>query len=231
MSYSNQFIIGEGIKALGLKGIYLKIEGLTNTESHPGFKPFLETELNKVLASIDQDSEFIKNNAILQGFRKLHESTGASNRKNLAAPENLLKIVSKNRTIPSINLLVDIYNTISIKYKLALGAHDLSKIDGNIHLRFTRGDEKYIPLGSDGIKIVPANHYSYIDSSNEILCYLDVRQVNKSIVTTKTTDSFYIVQGNSETSAEYIEAATNELIYLTKEYCGGAVTILGVAGF
>lgn len=30
--------------------------------------------------------------------------------------------------------------------KLALGAHDLDKIEGNITLRLTQGNENYIPL-------------------------------------------------------------------------------------
>jgi DNA/RNA-binding domain of Phe-tRNA-synthetase-like protein len=230
MAYYKRFIVENGIEEIGLKGIYFKVEGLTNLEFHPEFEPFVKNEVNKVLGIIEGDGEFFRNDLILQGFRQLHERTGAPNRKNPAAPENLLKTISKHRALPRINLLVDIYNTISIKYRLALGAHDLSAIDGNIHLRFTTGSEKYVPIGSVEPKDVPAHHYSYIDSGNEILCYLDVRQVNKSIVTAQTTDSFYIVQGNAETSPGYIEEAVHELIALTRQYCGGKETILGKVG-
>lgn len=230
MAYNNQFIAHNGIEDIGLKGIYFKIEGLNNSEYHPEFEPVIQNEVKKVLTTMGQNDEYIKNDTILKGFRDLHENTGASNRKNLAAPENLLKTVSRHGSIPRINLLVDIYNTISIKYRLALGAHDLSEVDGNIHLRFTNGSEKYVPLGSTEPKPVPANHYSYIDSSNEILCYLDVRQANKEIVAPETKACFFTVQGNSETSFDYIERAASELIELSKKYCGGQETILAHVG-
>jgi len=230
MTYKNQFLIGKGIEEIGIKGLYFKIEGLRNTEFDPEFEPILDAQLNWLLSNMDGDPDFIKKDLILSGFRNLHERTGASNRKNLASPENLLKTVSKHRSIPRINLLVDIYNTISIKYKLALGAHDLASVEGNIHLKFTSGNEKYVPLGATEPKNVPANHYSYVDSSDEILCYLDVRQVNKSLVVPETTDCFFVVQGNAETSFRYIEDASSELIALTKKFCGGNETILGCVG-
>lgn len=230
MTYNNQFIIGKGIEEIGIKGIYFKIEGLYNTEFDPEFEPILDAQLNWLLSNMDGDPNFIKKNLILSGFRNLHERTGASNRKNLAAPENLLKTVYKHRSIPRINLLVDIYNTISIKYKLALGAHDLASVEGDIHLKFTSGREKYVPLGATEPEEVPANHYSYVDGSDEILCYLDVRQVNKSLVAPETTDCFFVVQGNAETSFRYFEDASSELIALTKKFCVGNETILGCVG-
>jgi len=230
MHYTNQFIIGKGIEELGLKGIYFKIEGLLNTEFHPEFEVILDHEISLLTTKLNRDPELINNDPILNGFRTLHVRTGASNRKNLAAPENLLKTVSKHHTIPRINLLVDIYNIISVKYKLALGAHDLAAVQGDIHLKLTSGTEKYVPLGATEPKDVPANHYSYIDGSNEILCYLDVRQVNKSLVSPKSTDVFFVVQGNSETSFQYIKEATAELIELTKRFCGGVDTVLGYVG-
>jgi len=230
MNYNNQFIIGDGIEELGIKGLYFKIEGLQNVEYDSKFEPILDAQLNWLLSNMEDNPDFIKEDTILSGFRNLHERTGASNRKNIAAPENLLKTIFKHHSIPRINLLVDIYNTISIKYKLALGAHDLAAIQGNIYLKFTSGNEKYVPLGTTEPKKVPANHYSYIDSSDEILCYLDVRQVNKSLVVPETTDCFFVVQGNSETSHQYIEEATAELIELTKKFCDGNETILGRVG-
>ena len=227
MAYNNQFIIGKGIEELGIKGIFFKIEGLLNAEYDPEFESLFEAQLHWLLLNMDEDPDFIRKDPILTGFRNLHIRTGASNRKNLAAPENLLNAVFKHRSIPRINLLVDIYNTISLKYRLALGAHDLAAVEGNIHLKFTSGNEKYIPLGATVPKEVPANHYSYVDDSDEILCYLDVRQVNKSLVAPETTDCFFVVQGNTETSYRYIEDATSELIDLTKKFCGGNETILG----
>ena len=43
-----------------------------------------------------------------------------------------------------INTAVDIYNLISLESKLALGVHNMDKVDGNVTLRFTDGSRKLI---------------------------------------------------------------------------------------
>jgi DNA/RNA-binding domain of Phe-tRNA-synthetase-like protein len=226
MAATKKFIVQPEIKTIGLKGIYLTIENVKNKKSDAEFEKY-QTDLIQKFYNYATKIPDIKEDSFINGFRKLHEAVGAPNRKNLSAPENLYRLLLKYANIPHINLLVDIYNLISIKYKLALGAHDLSKIDGDIHLRFTNGSEKYIPLGETEPKAIRAGEYSYIDDSNEVICYLDVRQVDKTKVTTDTTDVFFVIQGNENTPFQYIEEATIELTHLIKKYCGGDVSVIG----
>jgi DNA/RNA-binding domain of Phe-tRNA-synthetase-like protein len=232
MKYNKKFIVEEGIHTIGLRGIYFSVEDVCNSDRNDEFEEYKKEIIEGILASEKVLGENnYKQDKILQGFRLLHESVGAPNRKNLSAAENLYRLLLKNGDIPHINLLVDLYNTISVKYKLALGAHDLANTEGNIHLRFTHGDEKFIPLGENEPKPVKAGEYSYIDDSNEIICYLDVRQIDKTKVTLNTTDSFFVVQGNSATSLPYLRQATHELIGLIKKYCGGKAYLLAEVDF
>ena len=89
--------------------------------------------------------------------------------------KRLLKNLLKKQEFHKINPLVDLYNLISMDTKLALGAHDLDKIEGNITLRLTQGNGNYIPLGSEEAKEVKAGIYSYIDDANDIICYSEIR--------------------------------------------------------
>ena len=100
--------------------------------------------------------------------------------------KRLLKNLLKKQEFHKINPLVDLYNLISMDTKLALGAHDLDKIEGNITLRLTQGNENYIPLGSEEAKEVKAGIYSYIDDANDIICYSEIRQVDKTKVTNES---------------------------------------------
>jgi DNA/RNA-binding domain of Phe-tRNA-synthetase-like protein len=226
-TFDKQFIVHPEISTIGLKGIYLTIEYITNKENDLDFQSYQKPILDQAYTYASQHD--LKEDPILQGFRHLHEAVGAPNRKNLSAPENLYKLLVKNGgNIPHINLLVDIYNTISVKYKLALGAHDLDKIDRNIHLKFTDGAETYQPIGESPNKPIAAGQYSYIDESNEIICYLDVRQVKKTAVNEDTTSVFFVVQGNSNTPIDYIRKATAELVEQVKKYCGGKEKIIGI---
>ena len=121
----------------------------------------------------------------------------------------------------SINKVVDIYNIISMDSKLALGAHDIDKVDGNITLKITNGSERFIPLGSSELQELKAGEYSYVDDSNDIVCRLEIRQVDKDKVTEDTKNVFYIVQGNEATPDELLEEVANRIISLTTKYCGG----------
>ena len=137
--------------------------------------------------------------------------------------KRLLKNLLKKQEFHKINPLVDLYNLISMDTKLALGAHDLDKIEGNITLRLTQGNENYIPLGSEEVK---AGIYSYIDDANDIICYSEIRQVDKTKVTNESKDIFFIVQGNKETSDKYVKDIAKELITVVTYYLGGTGEIL-----
>lgn len=219
-----QFGIAEEVLALGLKGAYLTLGGLSNRECDPEFAALQREVTEEVLA--DLSAEAIRGDPVLIGFRQLHDLVGRSNRKNVASPENLLKLLLKTGTLPRINLLVDIYNLVSIKTRLALGAHDLAKVSGNIRLRLTDGTEGFVPLGSSEGKAVAPGEYAYIDGDNDILCRLEVRQVEKTKVGIDARECFYIVQGNPATEEGLLKSAVDELIRLTQRFCGGQQRML-----
>ena len=168
----------------------------------------------------------INDERVLQGFRELHNKIGFSNRNFVSAPENLLLNLLKDGRFPHVNLLVDIYNLISVETRLSLGAHDIAHVAGNIQLRLTSGQEGFWPLGATQPKSVRPGGYAYVDDANDVLCMLEVRQVEKTKATLASSDVFYIVQGNAETELPYIQAAAQRLIALTRRFCGGTSRLL-----
>jgi DNA/RNA-binding domain of Phe-tRNA-synthetase-like protein len=125
-----------------------------------------------------------------------------------------------------INQAVDIYNIISLDSKLALGAHNMDNVSGDVTLRFTDGTEKYIPLGQENPVAVNSHEYCYCDDSNEVLCRLEIRQVNKTKVDENAKNVFYIVQGNQATDIELLRRTAQEIIDMTTKYCHGAGKII-----
>lgn len=212
------------VEELGVKGAYLLIEGVKNRERDPAFESLRERVVEKILSKLTP--AMIDNDAVLIGFRALHDAIGRSNSRNVASPESLLQSLHQKRTLPRINLLVDIYNLISVKTHLALGAHDIAAIEGDVHLKMTNGTEKFLPLGYEKARGVGPGEYCYIDDANDVICRLETRQVEKTKVTLDTTGCFYIVQGNANTSDELLSEAVHELITLTTQFCGGRETIL-----
>ena len=224
------FDVAPEVLKKGVRVAVLAMGGLHNRETDPEFETLLDQSVQGILA------ELVKTPAaedkILQGFRNIHSSIGFSNRNFLSASESLLDYVLKNRSLPRINLLVDIYNLVSVETRLALGAHDLARVAGNVHLRMTTGAEGYHPLGSPGPKPVRAGGYAYIDDDNDVICLLEVKQVEKTKATLDTQECLYIVQGNAAVDDTFILSAARRLIDLTQRFCGGHEHILysGPAG-
>ena len=81
-------------------------------------------------------------------------------------------------------------------------------------------------MGSEESKTVGNGEYSFVDDNNDVICWLDIRQVDKTKVTEESKNVLYFIIGNEENTYEELEKVANEIIELTTKYCGGKATIL-----
>lgn len=219
-----RFLVDDRVKELGVKILGLKIENINNHDTNPEFEKWRGNKIKELLNKYkDYD---IKSDKVIEGFYELHQAVGVPRRKNLPASENLIKLLIKREDLVHINKAVDIYNIISIDSKLCLGAHDIDKVPGNVNLKITDGTENFIPLGSDEIKSIGSGEYSFVDDDNDVICWLDIRQVDKTKVTEESKNVLYLIIGNKENTYEELEEVAKKIIDITTEYCGGKATIL-----
>lgn len=220
---SFRFSVSKEIKTLGIPVMGLYIAGISNT-NYGDFEAYKDGELSKLKTSVSADQ--INNDNIIQGFRVLHEKVGRSNRKYISSPESLWNFFLSRGRLPKINPVVDIYNLVSLQSKLALGAHDVSKITGNITLRFTHGDESFVPLGKTEPEPIQPGEYAYVDDGYNIICRLEVLQCNQTKITSETTDIFLIIQGNPYTDTTYVQETAEQVGKLIQHYCGGVMDMM-----
>lgn len=219
-----EFRVAKDVLDAGVKILFVVIKGIDNKTPSAEWAKYRAEKISE-LAEKYKDLD-VHQDPILEGYNILHDNTGVRRRKNIPASENLIKLLRKHGGMNFINKAVDIYNIVSMETKLALGAHDIDKVDGNVTLRFTNGTERFQPLGQDEPIPIAPHEYSYIDDSNEVLCRLEIRQVLKTLVDENTTNVFYIVQGNEATSDEYLRSGAQQIIDLTTKYCGGEGQII-----
>lgn len=212
-----KFTFDSRVYDLGVRGVYFNIRGMQN---RPSDDPAVAMFINERLALIPPHLEA---SPIIHGFRHLHAVVSTRPDKLMSAPANLLQFYRSRNDIPRINGIVDVYNAVSISSGLAIGAHDLAYVDGDIELRLTRGDEHFLPLGTPKPVRVPPGEYAYIDSRNDVLCRLEVRQVDKTKVTLASHDVFFIVQGHAEMEASLIQETASCLSAVCLRLFGGSV--------
>ena len=82
----------------------------------------------------------------------------------MSSIEATVKRVSKGNVLPSINPIVDLVNSISLKYILPMGAHDLDALTGEIAIRFSRKGDAFTPLGENLVEVLDNGELVYADS-------------------------------------------------------------------
>ena len=219
-----EFKVEKAVLDAGVKIVFVVIRGLDNSKENVEWHAHREVLLNNLLERY-KDID-VQKDPILEGFNLLHDHIGVNRRKNIPASENLIKLLQKHSSLTYINKIVDIYNLISLDSKLALGVHNIDRVSGNVTLRFTDGTERFVPLGQTEPVAINPHEYSYIDDSNEVLCRLEIRQVQKTLVDETARNVFYIVQGNDATSDELLHQTAQKIIDLTTQYCGGVGEIV-----
>ena len=208
----------------GVKILFAAVYGIDNHGESPEWAAYRDQRLQELFE--EYEGLDVHADPILEGFNLLHDKTGVKRRKNIPASENLIKLLIKNHGMFYINQAVDIYNLISLESKLALGAHNIDRVDGNVTLRFTDGSERFVPIGQTVPFSVAAHEYSYCDDANEVLCRLEIRQVEKTKVDEDAQNVLYIIQGNEATPDELLVATAKRILDLTTRYCGGRGEII-----
>jgi DNA/RNA-binding domain of Phe-tRNA-synthetase-like protein len=221
MSKEIQFSISEAAKDLGIPVICSIINNLNNDVPSDQIDKLREQCIGKLKLELTPD--FITADPVLAGFRNLHQKVGRSNRRFPSSPESLVSLFLVKGIIPKINPIVDLYNIVSLESRLALGAHDLASIDGNVTLKLTDGTERFMPLGAVQPEPIAQGEYSYVDDSNEIICRLEHKQVEKTKVTKTTKAAFFIIQGNEATDSKFVQATFQRMAGLLEEHCSGRV--------
>ena len=219
-----EFYVQQAVLDSRVKILFATVYGIDNSAEDPEWKTYREERLAKLYE--DYAELDVHEDAILEGYNILHDRTGVKRRKNIPASENLIKLLKKNRGMFYINQAVDIYNLISLESKLALGAHNIDRVDGNVTLRFTDGSERFVPIGQSEAIPVAAHEYSYCDDAKEVLCRLEIRQVEKTKVDETAKNVFYIIQGNEATSDALLRETAQRILDLTTRCCGGRGEII-----
>ena len=125
--------------------------------------------------------------------------------------EALLKRVSQDKAFSPINPLVDIYNSISLKYAVPCGGEDLHLINGDLHLGKAKGGEFFLPLGADNDSPALPEEIIYYDTEGAICRCLNWREAQRTMLTEDTTNAILVMESINEEQAQRANRAMAEM--------------------
>ncbi|SNT02412.1 phosphoenolpyruvate synthase [Anaerovirgula multivorans] len=138
-------------------------------------------------------------------YRDVMTKAGINPNKYPTSVEAMLKRILKGGELPTINALVDLCNAVSLEHIITLGAHDLNDIHQDLAVRFSKGDEIFLPFG--------AKDYEKVDERELIFTSGNIVQTRKWIwrqsdlgkITSKSKDIFFqlVGFGDNEDSSFY----------------------------
>jgi DNA/RNA-binding domain of Phe-tRNA-synthetase-like protein len=186
------------------------------------YEKMLEEAGKEALRHIEMD-DFSRNSAVFawrEAFQKFKTKKGAR-----SSIEALLKRVKNGNSIRPINPLVDIYNSISLRYGLPCGGEDIDAFVGNIRLTKATGKEAFVPLGSEENASPYEGEIIYKDDAGAICRCWNWREALRTMLTENTKNAFLCLELVDETRIDEFHMALKELAELVSHHLGGKAEI------
>jgi DNA/RNA-binding domain of Phe-tRNA-synthetase-like protein len=200
-----------------LVGGVVEAAAVGNSPSPPALVEAFQGEQAAVLARIGATP--LAQLPSLAAWRRVFRAFGVDPTGYRSAAEALLRRLTKQGTLPTINLLVDIGNLVSIRHGLPVAVFDQRAVVGGTTVRFAAGDEAFTDIGSGEPESPEPGEVIFVDDAGLVSarrwCW---RQSAESAAGPDTTDVLVTVEGHHETAAEDVARALADLEALLRAH-------------
>lgn len=155
-------------------------------------------------------------------WQEAYRDFGVKPRVARPSSDALIRRAASEKGLPSINVLVDLYNAISILHRVPIGGEDLDRYDGHARLVVATGDEPFHTT-SEGEPVTDhpeAGEPVWVDGSGVTCRRWNWRQTHRTAIDERTTRVGFIVDSLDAPGHTGAAAAAAQLAALVP----GAVT-------
>lgn len=144
----------------------------------------------------------------IAAWRRVFSGFGVSPTKYRNAAEALLRRVQKKGDVPSVSLLVDLGNLVSIRHRVPVAVIDADRIAGGITVAISDGTEHFADLGGTEAEQPEPGEVVFLDHAGEVAarrwCW---RQSTVSGVSNTTTNVLIAVEAHHDGGEAEVAAA------------------------
>jgi DNA/RNA-binding domain of Phe-tRNA-synthetase-like protein len=191
------------------------VSDVENALSDEVISATLNGEMAKKIGVNLLDNEFVK------AWDSVYLQLGSNPNKFPPSIKSLLKRVAKSGSFPFINSIVALFNYVSIKYLIPCGGDDVQKMEGNLRLGLSKGNEVFVPLGSESKEAPDAGEVIYFDDKTlNVMCRRwNWRNGDFTKILDTTRKLVINIDGIAPVPRSVIESARDELATLLTERC------------
>ncbi|HET7035175.1 MAG TPA: phenylalanine--tRNA ligase beta subunit-related protein [Thermomicrobiaceae bacterium] len=158
-------------------------------------------------------------------WRETFGERGWTPSKYLSSIEALVRRVAKGGELPRINPAVDLGNSLSLRYLVPLGTHDLAGAPEGISVRLSRPEDRFLPMGEQPAEIPEPGEIVYASGGDIRTRRWVWRQSGTALVGPEARDILFPLDGFAPRTEEAVRRAAEELAELAPALLGGTTAV------
>ncbi|MFC3571910.1 B3/4 domain-containing protein [Streptomyces yaanensis] len=216
--------VSDEVRALAPGFTHLAIEahGLVNGPSTEETSALLDDAARRLAARLDGRAPH--EDPHMAAWRAVYTAFGAKPSRTRNSAEALAKRALSDAGLPRINVLVDVYNAISVAHLIPVGGEDLDRIQGGMHLVRATGDEEFVTVaaGEEAVEHPDTGEVVWRDEAGVTCRRWNWRQGPRTRLTEDSTSALFLLEGLAPMPVADVEQAGAELAELLEKFSPGA---------
>ncbi|MFC8244911.1 B3/B4 domain-containing protein [Streptomyces chartreusis] len=156
----------------------------------------------------------------MAAWRQAYTAFGSKPSRTRNSAEALAKRALSEAGLPRINLLVDVYNAISVAHLVPVGGEDIDRIEGGMHLVRATGEEDFVTVagGEQAIEHPDAGEIVWRDEAGVTCRRWNWRQGPRTRLTEETVSGIFLLESLTPMPVADVETAAEELAGLLRKF-------------
>jgi DNA/RNA-binding domain of Phe-tRNA-synthetase-like protein len=216
--------VSDEVRALapGFTHVAVEADGLVNGPSTEGTSVLLDDAARRLAERLAGRAPH--EDPHMAAWRATYTAFGSKPSRTRNSAEALAKRALSGAGLPRINVLVDIYNAISVAHLIPVGGEDTDHIRGAMRLVRATGDEDFVTVagGAETVEHPDAGEVVWRDDTGVTCRRWNWRQGPRTRLTEQSASAVFLLESLAPMPVTDVETAGNELAELLQKFSPGA---------
>ncbi|WP_330302777.1 MULTISPECIES: phenylalanine--tRNA ligase beta subunit-related protein [unclassified Streptomyces] len=216
--------VSDEVRALapGFTHVAIEAHGLVNGPSSEGTSALLDDAARRLAVRLDGRAPH--EDPHMAAWREVYTAFGSKPSRTRNSAEALAKRALSGGGLPRINVLVDIYNAISVAHLIPVGGEDIDHIQGGMRLVRATGEENFVTVagGEEVVEHPDAGEVVWCDDAGVTCRRWNWRQGPRTRLTEASVSAVFLLESLAPMPVAGVEAAGAELAELLEKFSPGA---------
>ncbi|MBT3162373.1 cytoplasmic protein [Streptomyces sp. Vc74B-19] len=216
--------VSDEVRALvpGFTHVAVEAHGLVNGPSTEESSALLDEAARRLAARLDGRAPH--EDPHMTAWRAAYTAFGSKPSRTRNSAEALAKRALSDAGLPRINLLVDVYNAVSVARLIPVGGEDADRVQGAMRLVRATGREDFVTVagGEETVEHPDPGEVVWCDDLGVTCRRWNWRQGPRTRLTEETTSGLFLLESLPPTPPSEAEEAAAELAALLEKFSPGA---------